>query len=81
MENQWTLYIIQCADGSLYTGIARDLQKRLSQHGTAQGAKYTRGRGPFVLRYTEVCLSHSQALSRERQIKALPRQKKEALWK
>ena len=81
MEERWTLYMIECADGTFYTGIARDLERRLSQHGTPRGAKYTRGRGPFILRYTETELTHSQALSRERQIKALSRQEKENLWK
>ena len=79
MEDRWTLYMIECADGTFYTGIARDLERRLSQHGTPRGAKYTRGRGPFRLRYTETDLTHSQALSRERQIKALSRQEKENL--
>ena len=71
MEKQWVLYILECKDGSLYTGITDDLQHRLSVHGTAKGAKYTRGRGPFILRYTEACEDHSQALRREIQVKRL----------
>ncbi len=76
MEKQWILYILQCKDGSLYTGITDHLAHRLQAHGTAKGAKYTRGRGPFVLRYTESCESHSHALRREIQVKRLTRQEK-----
>lgn len=76
MTKQWVLYILECRDGSLYTGITDDLQRRLSVHGTARGAKYTRGRGPFILRYTENCDDHSQALRRELQVKSLTRQQK-----
>lgn len=70
---QWVLYILECRDGTLYTGITDDLEHRLSVHGTAKGAKYTRGRGPFILRYTEACQDHSHALKREIQVKRLPR--------
>ena len=76
MTQQWTLYILECRDGSLYTGITDDLAHRLSVHGTAKGAKYTRGRGPFLLRYTELCADRSHALRREYQIKQLSRQEK-----
>jgi putative endonuclease len=67
----WMVYIIECADGSLYTGIARDLDRRLAAHEAGRGAKYTRGRGPFVLRYTEGCATRSEASKREAAIKAL----------
>lgn len=76
MEKQWILYILQCKDGTLYTGITDDLQRRLAAHGTAKGAKYTRGRGPFVVRYTEQCADYPQALRRELQVKKLSRQEK-----
>ena len=76
MTKQWVLYILECRDGTLYTGITDDLQRRLSVHGTARGAKYTRGRGPFRLRYTENCDDHSHALRRELQVKRLTRQEK-----
>ena len=79
MEKSWYLYILQCADGSLYTGIAVDVQARLAQHEKGTGAKYTRGRGPLKLVYEEKCESHSEALKRELQIKAMPRNKKQAL--
>lgn len=73
------LYILQCKDDSLYTGITDDLTRRLQSHGTSKGAKYTRGRGPFVLRYLEPCENMSQALRRELQVKKLTRKQKLAL--
>lgn len=80
MEKQWKLYILQCKDGTLYTGITNDLQKRLEQHRSGNGAKYTRGRSPLTLCYTENCDSYSCALRRELQIKKLSRQEKLALF-
>lgn len=76
MEKRWVLYILECGDGSLYTGITDDLRRRLSAHRAGKGAKYTRGRGPLTLRYCEDCQDHPQALRRELQIKKLPRQQK-----
>lgn len=76
MEKLWTLYILQCRDGTLYTGITDDLQRRLAAHSAGKGAKYTRGRGPFLVRYMEPCGDHSQALRRELQVKKLTRQEK-----
>jgi len=76
MDNIWKLYILQCGDGSLYTGIAVDVQSRLSAHQSGKGAKYTRGRGPLTLVYCEDCGTHSEALKRELQIKALKREDK-----
>ena len=76
MESKWYLYILRCGDGSLYTGITTDVEKRLEAHRSGKGAKYTRGRGPLELVYRECCESHSQALKREREIKALPREEK-----
>ena len=76
MESKWYLYILRCGDGSLYTGITTDVEKRLEVHRSGKGAKYTRGRGPLELAYRECCESHSQALKREREIKALPREEK-----
>ena len=75
----YTLYILRCGDGTLYTGITNDLPRRLSAHRAGTGAKYTRGRGPLSLVYTEPCADKSAALRRELYIKRLPRQKKEAL--
>ena len=79
MEKQWVLYILQCKDGTLYTGITDDLQRRLAAHESGKGAKYTRGRGPLTLRYTDKCESRSDALRREIAVKKLSRKDKEAL--
>ena len=79
MESQWYLYMLRCGDGSLYTGITTDVEKRLEAHRAGKGAKYTRGRGPLELVYRELCASHGDALRREVQIKRLSRQEKQAL--
>lgn len=76
MEKTWVLYVLECGDGTLYTGITDDLERRLKAHRTGKGAKYTRGRGPLVLRYREECDSHSAALKREAAVKRLTRQEK-----
>ena len=76
MANTWKLYILRCGDGSLYTGISTDVQKRLEAHRTGKGAKYTRGRRPLEMIYEEDCGDHSAALKRELEIKALPREEK-----
>lgn len=81
MEKLWKLYILRCGDGSLYTGITNDLVQRLEQHRSGKGAKYTRGRGPLELVYSEECASKSDALKREAAIKALPRTEKMKLIK
>jgi len=79
MENTWHLYILRCRDGSLYTGITTDVEKRLEAHRSGKGAKYTRGRAPLELVYREVCGSHSDALKRELAVKALTREQKREL--
>lgn len=76
MENTWKLYILRCGDGTLYTGITTDVDKRFAQHASGKGAKYTRGRGPLELLYREECGDHSAALKRELEIKALSREEK-----
>lgn len=78
METNWYLYILRCGDGTLYTGITTDVEKRLSVHRSGKGAKYTRGRQPLELVYREECESHSQALKRELEVKKMTRQGKEA---
>jgi predicted GIY-YIG superfamily endonuclease len=78
MANTWKLYILRCGDGTLYTGITTDVEKRLEAHRTGKGAKYTRGRGPLELVYREECGDHSAALKRELEMKKLSRQEKEA---
>ena len=79
MEKKWYLYVLRCGDGTLYTGITTDVQARVAQHQAGKGAKYTRGRGPLELVYTEECDDHSAALKRELAIKALPREEKEKM--
>ena len=78
-RKEWTVYILRCGDGSLYTGIAKDVQARVKQHCKGRGAAYTRTRLPVALLYQQACLTHSQALIREAQIKAMPRSKKEEI--
>ncbi|ALA58436.1 GIY-YIG nuclease family protein [Nitrospira moscoviensis] len=75
----WIVYVVECADSSLYTGITTDLARRLDAHRLGRGAKYTRRRGPFVLRYSERHRTRSAALKREAAIKALRRSDKLAL--
>ena len=77
----WYLYLLRCKDGSLYTGITTDVEKRLEAHRAGKGAKYTRGRGPLELVYKEECGDHSDALRREAEIKRLPRDEKLKLIK
>ena len=76
MEKSWKLYILRCRDGSLYTGITIDVEKRLAAHNAGKGAKYTRSRKPVELVYQEQCDGHSQALRRELEIKALTKEEK-----
>ena len=79
MEKQWVVYILECRDGTLYTGITDRLEHRLKAHNEGKGAKYTRGRGPVKLLWQEHCTDHSYALRREIQIKRLSRSEKLAL--
>jgi putative endonuclease len=75
----WTVYILECVDKTLYTGITNDLEARLKKHTKGTGAKYTRGRGPFKLFYMEQHRTKSRALKREARIKALNRKQKLSL--
>lgn len=79
MEGQWYLYILRCGDGTLYTGITTDVEKRFRAHSQGKGAKYTRGRGPLQLAYQEACGSHADALRREAAVKRLNREQKEQM--
>ena len=72
----WYIYILRCGDDTLYTGITDDVEKRFSAHAAGKGAKYTRGRGPLTLVYTEEVEDKSAALKREHAIKKLPRTEK-----
>ena len=69
----WTVYILQCSDNTLYTGITNDIEHRLEKHSNGTGAKYTRGRGPYKVFYTELYKTKGRALKREAQIKKLDR--------
>ncbi len=80
-EKAYTLYILKCSDNTYYTGIAIDVEKRLSEHNSSdKGAKYTRSRRPLTLMYQESCNDKSSALKRELAIKRMKRSNKEALW-
>ena len=75
------VYIVRCADGTLYTGYARDPQARVNQHNAGRGARYTSGRRPVRLIYSEPFESVGDALRKERALKRWSRAKKEALIK
>jgi putative endonuclease len=75
----WSVYILECRDGSLYTGITNDVPARLLAHTEGRGAKYTKGRGPLTLKYQEECKDRSTATKREIEIKRLSREEKIAL--
>ena len=78
-ENTWLLYIVECRDGSLYTGITNNLDRRLREHNDGDASRYTRSRRPVVWRYQDPCASRSQALIRELSVKLLTRREKKAL--
>ena len=73
------VYILRCADDTLYTGYTNDLKARIAMHNTGRGAKYTRGRCPVTLVYSRRFRSLGKALSREHALKQLTRAEKEAL--
>lgn len=75
MEDAWHVYILRCADGSLYTGVARDLERRLQQHNGERsgGPRYTRGRRPVQLAWSDQAPDRSAAQRREAAIKKLDR--------
>ena len=75
-EKRWFVYILQCADGTFYTGMTDDIIRREAAHNSGKGAKYTRGRTPVQVVYSEECESYSAALKREYAIKKLRRQEK-----
>ena len=75
----WVVYILECSDESLYTGITKELDRRVAEHEDVSGAKFTRGRGPFKVVYKEAQPSRSEALRREIEIKSLRRSAKRAL--
>ena len=78
-DGVWFVYLLRCADDSLYTGITNDVSRRCEQHNAGTASRYTRGRRPTSLVYQETHASQSLALQREIAIKALSRQEKESL--
>lgn len=79
VPDDWFVYILRCADDTLYTGATNNLDKRIEAHNSGQGAKYTRGRTPVELVYSEEQRGRSEALRREYEIKQLNRREKIAL--
>jgi predicted GIY-YIG superfamily endonuclease len=75
----WTVYVLRCADGTLYCGITNDLPARLAAHEAGKGAKYTRGRGPLAVVATQRCKDKRVALRIEHAVKRLTRPEKLAL--
>ena len=75
----WTVYILECGDRALYTGITIQLDRRVAEHEDGSGAKFTRGRGPFKVVYQEEKPNRSAALRRELEIKSMRRSAKHAL--
>lgn len=75
----WFVYMLRCADGSLYTGVATDIERRLGEHNAGKGARYTRGRIPVALVYREPCADRGHAVRRELAIKRMTRAGKLAL--
>lgn len=79
--NDWTVYIVRCSDETLYTGITKDVERRIEEHNGSGllGARYTRARRPVRLVYSEAQKTRSGAATREYEIKRLSREEKEAL--
>lgn len=77
----WYVYIVECADGTLYTGISNDVNKRIEKHNSGKGAKYTRSRTPVVLKWSCEAENRSEASKLEYKIKKLTRKKKLELIK
>ena len=75
----WWVYILRCGDGSFYTGIATNVDRRLKTHQSGRGARYTRGRGPLELWWQEGPMTHQEALKAERRVKRFSHQRKSAL--
>lgn len=78
-EAVWSVYILRCCDGSFYTGVTTDLERRLREHQEGKAARYTRTRRPIALAYREECGSRSESLARECAVKSLSRLRKQEL--
>jgi len=75
----WVVYILECADGTLYTGITNDIDARIAAHNAGKGARYTATRGPVTLRWSTPARDRSEASKLELEIKRLPRKAKLAM--
>jgi len=78
-KDPWNLYLLRCGDGSLYTGITKNLTQRLEKHNNGKGATYTRTHRPVRLIYQESCADRTTALIRELKVKSMSRKEKEEL--
>ncbi len=78
-EAVWSLYILECSDGSFYTGVSTDIDRRLREHEKGTASRYTRTRRPVVLLYREECGSRASSLARECAVKSMSRQTKKKL--
>ncbi len=76
-RDKWHLYILACRDGSFYTGITNDLERRMEMHKMGRASKYTRSRQPVRMVHAEACEDRSDALRKEATVKALSRREKE----
>lgn len=73
MHDRWRVYLLACGDGTYYTGVSTDPDRRLSEHNAGKGARYTRGRGPLTMIAVSPPLNRGEALSLEAAVKRLPR--------
>ncbi len=78
-EQSWFVYVIRCKNGSLYTGITNDLERRFAMHSAGTGAKFLRGKGPLTLEFSTILPDKSSALKIEHKIKQLTRSQKEKI--
>ena len=76
LQHEWVVYILSCSDGSFYTGITNDVEKRLMGHNRGTASKYTRSRRPVTLLTTSVAMDKGEALSLEIKIKKMPKAEK-----
>jgi len=75
----WYLYVLECSDGTFYTGVTKDMERRLQEHNDGRASKYTRSRRPVELLYSEKYPGRAEALVRECQVKTMTRRQKEKL--
>lgn len=75
-ERLWLVYLIECADGTLYCGVTNDLARRLAAHNAGKGARYTSGRAPVRVVWSEACADRGAALRRELAVKRMTRERK-----